>query len=161
MRGSRSERLLFEMLASRRQWEEMDRFFIRLTAISWGFYLLGAATVCTGVWVLNELPYELTQRLASRMLPLAPHDRVRRCLSDSASSPLSDDLHSRPQTRPVPAGRNRFPFTDCNPGDRIGVSLRSTGGWLRAADCRCYRKPSVVDLDLAPLSARMASTLKS
>lgn len=63
---------LFGMLASRRQWEEMDRIFYRLTAISWGFYLLGAAAVCTGVWLLNELPYELTQRLASRMLPLAP-----------------------------------------------------------------------------------------
>lgn len=63
---------LFGSLVARRDWAEMDRVFYRLTAISWGFYLLGAIAVCVGVWTLNVLPWALTQRLASRLLPLAP-----------------------------------------------------------------------------------------
>ena len=63
---------LFGMLASRRDWREMDRVFVRLTAISWGVHLLGAAAICAGVWALNELPWELTRRLASRMLAVEP-----------------------------------------------------------------------------------------
>ena len=63
---------LFGMLASRRDWREMDRVFYRLTAISWGFYLIGAVGICFGVWLLNELPWELSQRLASRLLGLEP-----------------------------------------------------------------------------------------
>jgi O-antigen/teichoic acid export membrane protein len=50
----------------------MDRVFYRLTAISWSFYLFGAISVCVGVWLLNVLPWALTQRLASRLLPLLP-----------------------------------------------------------------------------------------
>jgi hypothetical protein len=61
---------LFGRLAARRDWAEMDRVFVRLTAISWGFYLLGGIAVCLGVWILNLLPWDLTQRLALRMLPL-------------------------------------------------------------------------------------------
>jgi hypothetical protein len=63
---------LFGILAARRDWREMDRVFVRLTAISWMFYLLGAVGLCTGVWGLNALPWPLTQRLASRMLALEP-----------------------------------------------------------------------------------------
>ena len=61
---------LFAMLAARRDWAEMDRVFFRLTAISWGFYLLAALGLCAGVWGLNALPWSLTQRLSSRMLSL-------------------------------------------------------------------------------------------
>jgi hypothetical protein len=63
---------LFGSLVARRDWVEMDRVFYRLTAISWAFYLLGVIGVCIGVWLLNVLPWELTQRLASRLLPLLP-----------------------------------------------------------------------------------------
>lgn len=63
---------LFGSLAARRDWAEMDRVFYRLTAISWGFYLLGVIGVCVGVWALNVAPWPLTQRLASRLLPLLP-----------------------------------------------------------------------------------------
>jgi len=63
---------LFGILAARRDWREMDRVFFRLTAISWGFYLLGIVGACAGIWLLNIVPLPLAQRLASRVLPLLP-----------------------------------------------------------------------------------------
>jgi hypothetical protein len=61
---------LFGMLAARRDWTEMDRVFRRLTAISYGFYALGVASLCGGVWVLGALPFALTHRLSERILPV-------------------------------------------------------------------------------------------
>jgi cytochrome c oxidase subunit IV len=63
---------LFGMLAARQDWREMDRVFRRLMVISWSFYLLSIIGTCVGVWILNELPYTLTHRLASRLLGLEP-----------------------------------------------------------------------------------------
>jgi len=62
----------FGMLAARRDWRQMDQVFFRLTAISWGFYLLAVCGLCAGVWCLNSLPWDLPRRLSTRMLPLEP-----------------------------------------------------------------------------------------
>lgn len=62
----------FGMLAARQDWTEMDRIYSRLIAISWSFYLLAVIGLCAGVWGLNALPWSLSQRLATRLLPLSP-----------------------------------------------------------------------------------------
>lgn len=61
---------LFGILAARRDWKEMDRVFVRLTSISWAFYLLGIVTLGIGVWGLGAVPWSLPHRLSSRMLDL-------------------------------------------------------------------------------------------
>ena len=63
---------LFSMLAAQRDWPEMDRVFRRLMTISWSFYLLSLIALWGGLWLLNELPYSLTQFLASRLLGMSP-----------------------------------------------------------------------------------------
>lgn len=63
---------LFGMLASRRDFRELDRVFFRLVAISWFILLGGCVLLCGGIAALNALPWEIAQKLSSRLLPVLP-----------------------------------------------------------------------------------------
>lgn len=60
------------MLIARRDYVELDRVFRRVTGISWLLLFLGYAAVCGAVVLLNLLPWELAQKLSSRLLPVEP-----------------------------------------------------------------------------------------
>ena len=63
---------MFGMLVARREFEALDRVFLRLVRISTAVLACGGAAFCGGVALFNLLPYELTQKLAARVLPPLP-----------------------------------------------------------------------------------------
>ena len=62
----------FGVLAARRDWAEMDRIFFRLSSITCGIFVLGAACFLAVVASLQSLPFDLGPQLADRMLPVFP-----------------------------------------------------------------------------------------
>ena len=63
---------LFGILISKKAFRELDRVFLRLTAISLCVLIVGGVAFCSAVSVLNALPIPLAPKLATRLLPLLP-----------------------------------------------------------------------------------------
>lgn len=63
---------VFGILAARREFNELDRVFLRLMRISTLMLVLGSVAFCVALAVLGELPFAFAQKLADRLLPVGP-----------------------------------------------------------------------------------------
>lgn len=63
---------MFGVLASRREFTELDRVFMRLTAISCAMLVVGSLAFCGAVATLSAMPVDFAQKISGRLLPLGP-----------------------------------------------------------------------------------------
>jgi hypothetical protein len=63
---------LLGMLASDRNWRELDRVWFRLTRISLAAFLAAAAGLLAVLWTLPRIPHPWGPKLADRLSPLEP-----------------------------------------------------------------------------------------
>lgn len=61
---------LFGTLVAKRDWQELDRVFFRLTAISSAVIFLGGTTFCAFLAALTMIDHRVASLLADRVLPL-------------------------------------------------------------------------------------------